>query len=189
MSSGNDYPQPDPLPPPLQVFNNVNWPQVQLQGGGGGGGGGGGTTYQTVSVSLTGSTANVEFTIPDNTRTMYFEANPLDYSNSFPNLFMRLGDDTSYYTSNYGLSLNTTTTSWNFSNVTQQTGCFLYLQISNGDGIYFTTGMGTNGLNRSQFQGYLTNITTPITRLNFFISGATTFVSGDIFKMTFMIQP
>lgn len=31
----SDYPQPDPTPPPLPVFNTVNWPQVVAEGGGG----------------------------------------------------------------------------------------------------------------------------------------------------------
>jgi hypothetical protein len=36
----SDYPEPDPLPPPLPIFNPINWPQVEGTGGGGGGGAG-----------------------------------------------------------------------------------------------------------------------------------------------------
>lgn len=32
----SDYPQPNPTPPPLPVFNPINWPQMIQQGGGGG---------------------------------------------------------------------------------------------------------------------------------------------------------
>lgn len=31
----SNYPEPDPLPPPLPIFNPLNWPQVDITGGGG----------------------------------------------------------------------------------------------------------------------------------------------------------
>lgn len=183
MSSGNDYPQPDPLPPPLQVFNNVNWPQIQLQGGGGGGGGGG-TTYQSLSVSLTGSTANVEFSIPSNTRTMYLEIDPLNL-NFNTVVFIRLGDDTNYYTSNYFMSWTGTTTAIRMPFQQFTTPGKWYSQFTNGDTIYFSNTTTT----QFDFPFILTNITTPITRLNVFVSGGVQFQSGTNMKMTFMIQP
>lgn len=42
----SDYPEPDPLPPPLPIFNPINWPQVEVPTGGGGGGGVGTQGYQ-----------------------------------------------------------------------------------------------------------------------------------------------
>lgn len=184
MSSGNDYPQPDPLPPPLPVFNNSNWPQVQTQGGGGGGGGGGGTTYQTVSISLTGSTGNVEFTIPPDTRTMYLEITPLLISFTSV-VFIRLGDDTNYYTSNYFTSWTGLTTAIRMPFQSFNSGGNWYSQFTNGNTIYFSQ----TTTSQFDFPFILTNITTPITRLNVFTTGGITINAGTNMKMTFMIQP
>lgn len=185
MSSGSDYPEPDPLPPPLPIFNNSNWPQVLTpSGGGGGGGGGGGTTYQTVSVSLTGSTANVDFTIPSNTRTFFLEMSPLNLNFSGV-VFIRLGDDTNYYTNNYFMSWTGTTTAIRMPFQPFTSGGNWYSQFTNGDTIYFSQ----TTTSQFDFPFILTNITTPITRLRIFTTGGITINAGTNIKMTFMIQP
>lgn len=177
----SDYPEPDPLPPPLPIFNAVNWPQIDTVGGGGGGGGG--FTVDTQQITLTGNTGNVEIILPANTFQFTITISPYKRSGS-PILFWRLGDGVMYYMNNYyNTSLGSVGTAFqrglNNDSIVSQT----YIQTPTTCS-FQSVEVDTSGIiSTGVIGGVLIGTSTPITRVEYYLTGGNTMLTNTNFEI------
>lgn len=176
----SDYPEPDPLPPPLPIFNSVNWPQIETSTGGGGGGGG--FTIDTQQITLTGNTGNVEIILPAN--TFQFTITIVPYKNSGGIFYWRLGDDTTYYMNNYYISnLGSIGTAFERNLPNDAIFCQTYTQTPTTCSFQAvevnTVGIASTGV----IGGVLFNTSTPITRVEYYLTGGNTMLTNTNFEI------
>jgi hypothetical protein len=151
-----------------------------------GGGGGGGKSYQETVITLTGNTGFVEFDIPANTTQMILSINPFTCSSAFSaNCNIQLGDDVGYYTSGYFRDISDASS---FSVTALQTGNVLFVEMSNGNTVYFFDSVYSGGIGQTRQGGVLQNITTNITKLKITNSGdVDLYGTTSVFKLSCLV--
>lgn len=150
------------------------------------GGGGGGKSYQEIVITLTGNTGIVEFDIPANTTQMILSVNPFVCSSAFSaNCSIQLGDDAGYYTSGYFRDI-LGSSSYQLSGLS--TGNILFVNMINGDTVYYFQSMYSQSLGQTNQSGVLTNITTDITKLRITNSGdVDLYGATSVFKLSCLV--
>jgi hypothetical protein len=152
----------------------------------GGGGGGGGKSYQETVITLTGNTGFVEFDIPANTTQMILTINPFTCSTAFAaNCKIQLGDDVGYYSSGY---FRDTIDASSFLLTALQTGNVLFVEMSNGNTVYFFDSVYSGSIGQTRQGGVLQNITTNITKLKITNDGdVDLYGTTSVFKLSCLV--